>query len=251
MRSFSEAKLDELSDEGRRGGQRSAWLHLPIRTPTIDHTSHIASHITHHTDTHHTRSDCVDTITPVLIRLRPVVPAIIAIRFLSLYTPPTMTSAVADATDGATVDVSAASIPIGIDLGHSYSVIGVWRNDSTDVIANELGNRSTPNIVAFTDKEILYGEPAHTQLATNLPNTLHHVKRLAGLHYHHPTVQSMKAKVDYTIQSVKSTGTTGDEEVAVLCDVQGRAGNVPHTAAAGRYVGQVESGSGSVHRHGV
>ena len=124
-----------------------------------------------------------------------------------------MTTAAADTVDS-TVDASATSIPIGIDLGHSYSVIGVWRNDTTDIIANELGNRSTPNILAFTDKEILYGEPAHTQLATNLPNTLHHIKRLTGLHYHHPSVQSLKAKVDYNIQP--ATATASDQpDVAV------------------------------------
>ena len=130
-------------------------------------------------------------------------------------------AAAADSTDAAAVNASATSIPIGIDLGHSYSVIGVWRNDNTDIIANELGNRSTPNIVAFTDKEVLYGEPAHTQLATNLPNTLHHIKRLTGLHYHHPTVQSMKAKVDYAIQPVKPATDQTEEEVAIAVTYKG------------------------------
>ena len=133
-----------------------------------------------------------------------------------------MTSASADSgADGAAAAAaaSASSIPIGIDLGHSYSVIGVWRNDTTDVIANELGARSTPNIVAFTDKDILFGEPAHSQLATNLPNTLHHVKRMAGLHFHHPTVQALKAKVDYSIQPAKQQA----EDVSVSVVYKGEA----------------------------
>ena len=153
-----------------------------------------------------------------------------------------MTSAAAADVNGATATdaSSATSIPIGIDLGHSYSVIGVWRNDTADIIANELGDRSTPNLLAFTDKEILYGESAHTQLATNLPNTLHHIKRLTGLHYQHPTVQTLKSKVDYSIQP-STTPPTADSEVAVAVTYKGESATYRTEQLLGVMLGKLKA----------
>ena len=67
------------------------------------------------------------------------------------------------------------------------------------VIANDLGSRSTPALLSFTDKEILFGEAAQSQLASNLRQTVHHARRLTGLRFSHPAVQKLRQRVDYTL----------------------------------------------------
>ena len=75
----------------------------------------------------------------------------------------------------------------------------MWRNGNVDIIANDLGSRSTPVLLSFTDKEVLFGEAAQSQLAVNLKATVHHAKRLLGLPYGHATVQQLQSHVDYAI----------------------------------------------------
>ncbi|KAI8691340.1 hypothetical protein LRP88_08617 [Fusarium phalaenopsidis] len=79
---------------------------------------------------------------------------------------------------------------VGIDLGTTYSCVGIFREDRCDIIANDQGNRTTPSFVGFTDTERLIGDAAKNQVAMNPQNTVFDAKRLIGRKFADPEVQA-------------------------------------------------------------
>ena len=90
---------------------------------------------------------------------------------------------------------------IGIDLGTTYSCVGIFKNGRVEIIPTELGNRITPSYVAFTDEEKLVGESAKNQASLNPLRTIYVVKRLIGRKFEDKEVQRDMKYIPYKVVS--------------------------------------------------
>jgi len=111
--------------------------------------------------------------------------------------------------------MSETEVAIGIDLGTTYSCVGVFRNNTVEIIANSQGNRTTPSWVSFTDTDRLIGDAAKSAASSNPSNTIYDIKRLMGRSFKDTIVQQELKNLPYKV--VETTG----EKCEVVVEYKG------------------------------
>merc|ERR1711871_1568337 len=125
--------------------------------------------------------------------------------------------------ESAAVDTSSGkgsvSGPVmGIDLGTTYSCVGVYKNGRVEILQNDQGNRITPSVVAFTKEGRLVGEAAKNQASLDPTNTVYDAKRLIGRNYYDETVQA-----DAKLWPFKISNKDGKPQIEVEVDGKPKA----------------------------
>ena len=136
-------------------------------------------------------------------------PILLSLGLLILLTSPRACMAdITDADDVSVEEKERKGTIIGIDLGTTYSCVGVFQHGKVEIIANDQGNRITPSYVAFApsddggDYTRLIGDAAKNQATVNPQNTIFDVKRLIGRKYTDSSVQADKKLMPYEIADV-------------------------------------------------
>ena len=142
---------------------------------------------------------------------------------------------------------------IGIDLGTTYSCVGVMQNGKVEILANDQGNRITPSYVAFTDDERLVGDAAKNQFAANPQRTVYDIKRMIGRKWSDKDVQAdqkhfpfpVKNKDGKPVVSVEVSGkdrTFAPEEISAM--VLGKMRDVAESYLGRKVENAVVTGKG-------
>ena len=94
--------------------------------------------------------------------------------------------------------------PIGIDLGTTYSCVGIMLNGKVEIVPNEMGEKLTPSIISFLKKGNLIGEAAQDQLIKNPKNTIYNIKRFIGRHYNDPEIKEDLSLYPFEISNINN-----------------------------------------------
>ena len=97
-------------------------------------------------------------------------------------------------------DTECDNVAIGIDLGTTFTCVSVFQHGKTEVIANSQGERITPSIIAYTNRDRLVGEKAEAQRGTDPKNVIYNAKRFIGRTYDDSVVQENKWRYPFKIE---------------------------------------------------